>query len=229
MRIAFLPLAGVLVIYPFFASGESYDCPEVPVSEAEENELLAAAMETLSPEQQSQGFSSTEVSKCSLDVNFDGDPPYVATEQHIVFYGYFPYLVRDDDYRERMAVECRKNLELRDGDTVRESAICRDDHQKHLVYPSIDNELRLRGDVTKAEAQAYLSYIRERIDDRTVTAFLTKKDFERISGMNVNYRKGRRVFSAYISSGGGILYLNANAVQGNSIAFEALEADQIMY
>ena len=162
-------------------------------------------------------------------MNFDGDPPYVATEQHIVFYGYFPYLVRDDDYRERMAVECRKNLELRDGDTVRESAICRDDHQKHLVYPSIDNELRLRGDVTKAEALAYLSYIHERIDDRTVTAFLTKKDFGRIGGINVKYRKGRRVFSAYISSGGGTLYLNANAVQGSSIGFESLEADQIMY
>ena len=229
MRISFPPLAVALLTYPYFALGTAYDCPEVPVSEVEANELLASAIESLLPEEQSQGFSSTEVSKCSIDVDIDGDPPYVGTEQHIVFYGYFPYLVREDDYRERIAVECRKDLELRDGDIVRESASCRNHHQKHLVYPGIDNELRLRGDMTKAEAQAYLSYIRERIDDRTVTAFLTKKDFERISGMNVNYRKGRRVFSAYISSGGGILYLNANAVQGNSIAFEALEADQIMY
>lgn len=229
MRLIFSPFAVVLFAHPFPAHGMSYECPSVPVSEVEKDELLAAAIDSLTPEQQSQGFSSTEISKCSIDVVIDDDPPYIATEQHIVFYGYFPYLIKDDEYRERPAIECRRDLELRDGSIVRETARCRDELQKHLIYPGVDNELRLRGDMTKVEAQAYLSYVRERIDDRTVTAFLTKKDFARIGGINVTYRKGRRVFSAYIGGGGGTLYLNANAVQGGSIAFEELEADQIMY
>lgn len=83
--------------------------------------------------------------------------------------------------------------------------------------------------MTKEEAQAYLSFVFEFIDDRTVTAFLTKANFRRISGIDVRIRNSRRVFSAYIDSGGGMLYLNANAVQGSTVTFEALEADQIMY
>ena len=195
-------LAGLLIAMPLVCGGQTLDCAQGPELQFELQELTTLAIEELSEELWAQGFESVKSSACTTHYPPGTyDEPAAFSVKEVQFQGFLPYMVVEEDFRQRLAVMCQKTVDSRPGRRHGTHSDCAVVRRGYLTDPDVDGEILLRGEFTKESVQAFLALLKQTVKEGSAPDYVMADTLRYLRVVDVSSRGGRSTFTARIMPG----------------------------
>lgn len=177
------------------------ECPAVPVPEDERLYISTAADAARSPAREDTNFELVTVKKCVTNYMIHDPPPAQGRTEKVNLYGVFAHDVQTDRYRERYSVRCQISTYFRGDLIAKRRESCEEVHERFMRHDRLPKEIRLEGEVSVADATAYLDYILDYDFDARAKEFVSSV-MSNGGWLEAGMRNGKLVFRASFAHGG---------------------------